>query len=235
MSFRQITSNDRDDDIASKVAALLSPRQKLIEDKFPKTTKNSCGYNLKETLKHGSADLTKLLCGSEGTLGIIVEAKLRLVPAPIERRNLIAYFPTYETCAMAAMESLQFGPAAVEMLDKTFSNTALGIDPGIDEILKKDFASIIIFEFEESEEGLADEKIVKLSEYFKAHDLSRGLVMPRDQNEAAKLWRVRKEASAIFYKIEKTREEDFFRGRRRSSCGQTTGVSGRRSKGIQGA
>ena len=189
--------------LEQQVGQLLSPHRELIEEKFPKTSKNSCGYNLKETLDHDTVDLTKLFCGSEGTLGIIVEASVKLVPIPKQRKNLIVYFPTYETCAIAAKESLQFNPAAVEMLDKTFSTAAMSIDPSIDEVLKRDFVSIIIFEFEETEAQAAEEKIARLSEYLTKHNLSCGLIMPRDEKETAKLWRLRKEASAIFYKIEK--------------------------------
>lgn len=208
--LRTISADSPNLEFARKVGELLYPRQKLIEEKFPKTSKNSSGYNLKETIRNGSVDLTKLFCGSEGTLGIIVEANLRLVPLPKERRNLIAYFPSYESCAVAANESLQFGPAAVEMLDKTFSIAALGIDPAMDEILNRDFVSVIIFEFEETEVGLADEKIAILSKLLSKLSLSNKQSLPRDGKEAAKLWRVRKEASAIFYKIEKPGKKTSF-------------------------
>lgn len=208
--IRNISRSSSGLDVERKVREILSPHRNLIEDKFPKTSKNSSGYNLTEALGADSVDLTKLICGSEGTLGIVVEAKLNVVRVPKERRNLIAYFPSYETCAIAAKDSLQFGPAAVEMLDKTFSNAALGIDPAIDEILKQDFSSIIIFEFEEMETGLADERIAGLSEYLRNHDLSRRQILPADSNEAARLWRVRKEASAIFYKIEKPGKKTSF-------------------------
>lgn len=223
---RIISADSSDFEIANRVHELLLPHKNLIEETFPKTSKNSSGYNLKETLnpvqvsslgmqdaarQHNSfLDLTKLLCGSEGTLGIIVEAKLRLVPLPKERRNLIAYFPSYESCAVAAKESLQFVPAAVEMLDKTFSNAALGIDPAIDEILNQNFASIIIFEFEEAEPGLADKKVTELSGHLSKLSLTTKQILPRDAKEAAKLWRVRKEASAIFYKIEKPGKKTSF-------------------------
>ncbi len=208
--LRNISPNSSNHDLARRVGELLSPHKNLIEEKFPKTSKNSSGYNLKETFNNDSIDLTKLFCGSEGTLGIIVEAKLKLVPLPKERRNLIAYFPSYESCAIAAKEALQFGPAAVEMLDKTFSNAAIGIDPAIDEILSEDFVSIIIFEFEETEAGLADEKVARLSELLNKLSLSNKQILPRDENEAAKLWRIRKEASTIFYKIEKPGKKTSF-------------------------
>lgn len=189
---------------------LLLPSADQIRAGFPKTPKNSSGYNLLGAIYGDGVDLTKLLCGSEGTLGITVEAKLDLVPAPTERRDLIAYFPSYESCAVAANESLQFGPAAVEMLDKTFANVALGLDPRIDELLGEDFVSIIIFEFEEQERGAADDKIAKLSEHLSRLRLTSKLIFPRDKEEAAKLWRVRKEASSIFYKIEKPGKKTSF-------------------------
>jgi anaerobic glycerol-3-phosphate dehydrogenase C subunit len=205
-----ISSDSSKSENAQRVADLLLTQEKLISERFPKTSKNSSGYNLKETINNGLINLTKLFCGSEGTLGIVVEAKLKLLPLPKERKSLIAYFPSYESCAVAAKESLQFSPAAVEMLDKTFSNAAMGLDPAIDEILSQDFVSVIIFEFEETEAGLADEKISKLSEFLRNHGLSNKQVLPRDGKEAAKLWGVRKEASAIFYKIEKPGKKTSF-------------------------
>ncbi len=197
-------------DFAKEITDVLRPHRDAIGKSWPRAPKNSSGYNLKETISGGKADLAKLFCGSEGTLGLTVEATLKLLPAPVERRNLIAYFPSYEACAVAANESLQFSPAAVEMIDKTFASAAMGLDPLIDEILREDFVSIIIFEFEEEEKGLGDDKIAKLAAHLNKLGLPSNLIHPRDTRDAAKLWRVRKEASAIFYKIEKPGKKTSF-------------------------
>ncbi len=222
--LRTISPTSSNDDLGQRVGELLSPNKDLIDKRFPRTSKNSSGYNLKETLigadresaiadRRFGIDLTKLLCGSEGTLGIVVEAKLKLLSLPVERRNLIAYFPSYESCAAAANESLRFSPAAVEMLDKTFAHAVyLGgdVDAQIDKILGESFVSILIFEFEENEPGLAGDKIIKLSEHLDKLRLPSKQILPRDEKEAAKLWRVRKEASSIFYKIEKPGKKTSF-------------------------
>ncbi len=205
-----VTPDSKDGRFNGQLRDLLLPSANKIRAKFPKTSKNSSGYNLLGAIQDNDVDLTKLLCGSEGTLGMTVEAKLNLVPAPVERRNLIAYFPSYESCAVAANESLQFGPAAVEMLDKTFASVALGLDPRIDELLGEDFVSIIIFEFEEENSRLAEDKIARLSEHLNKLRLSGKQILPRDKEEAAKLWRVRKEASSIFYKIDKPGKKTSF-------------------------
>ncbi len=197
-------------DFGNKISDLLLPRAEKIAKSWPRAPKNSSGYNLRDTIAGGGVDLTKLFCGSEGTLGLTVEATLKLLPAPVERRNLIAYFPSYEACAVAANESLQFRPAAVEMIDKTFASAAMGLDPLIDQVLREDFVSIIIFEFEEEEKGLGDDKTAKLAAHLEKLRLPSKLILPRDAKDAARLWRVRKEASAIFYKIEKPGKKTSF-------------------------
>ena len=199
-----------DGELARQVKDLLTPYRDQISKRWPSSPKNSCGYNLADTMRGEAIDLTRLLCGSEGTLGITVEATLKLVTSPVERKSLIAYFPSYEACAVAANESLQFTPAAVEMLDKTFASAAMGLDPQTDELLGEDFVSILIFEFEEEDRGLCDDKIARLSEHLTKLRLPGKIILPRDAREAAKLWRVRKEASAIFYKIERPGKKTSF-------------------------
>jgi glycolate oxidase len=67
-------------------------------------------------------DLTALLIGSEGTLGVIVEATLRLRPLPIGPRATIgAYFATVEEAARAssAITATRLQPAAMELIGES--------------------------------------------------------------------------------------------------------------------
>ncbi len=67
----------------------------------------------------GGADLLRLLCGSEGTLAIVTEALLRVVPAPAARSTLAATFSGMDTAAtaVAAISAAGLVPAAIEFLD----------------------------------------------------------------------------------------------------------------------
>ena len=64
-------------------------------------------------------DLTRLLIGSEGTLGIIVEATLKLLPIPQQNITLQVFYKSIEDASTAIIRVLQgnITPAALEMLD----------------------------------------------------------------------------------------------------------------------
>lgn len=66
-----------------------------------------------------SLDLLALFCGSEGLLGVVTEVWVRLLPAPPERRVLLAAFPTVEGAAgsVAAIIGQGLIPAGLEMMD----------------------------------------------------------------------------------------------------------------------
>ena len=81
-----------------------------------------------ETFKFGAPvmkdvagyDFTKFLVGSEGTLGIITEAILRLIPLPKERRVLLAFFDRLEDVGKAVTKIMTSGvfPSALEFMDQ---------------------------------------------------------------------------------------------------------------------
>jgi glycolate oxidase len=74
-----------------------------------RTLKNKTGF-----------DLVGLFVGSEGMLGVVTEATLRLLPMPPARASLSAGFPTIENAAGAVQEILQSGflPSALEIADR---------------------------------------------------------------------------------------------------------------------
>ncbi|MDO8645484.1 MAG: FAD-linked oxidase C-terminal domain-containing protein [Candidatus Planktophila sp.] len=67
-------------------------------------------------------DLMHLFIGSEGTLGIITEITLNLVPRPNSPATLIATFPNIVLAAAASTELLKYRPSMLEILDQTTLN-----------------------------------------------------------------------------------------------------------------
>ena len=78
------------------------------------TVKNATGYNL-----------TSLFVGSEGTLGIITEATLKLIPKPQCTKVIMAYFDTVEQSIQAVNNIIdyQIAPATIDFMDKNSLQT----------------------------------------------------------------------------------------------------------------
>ncbi|MCP2015825.1 glycolate oxidase [Deinococcus sp. HSC-46F16] len=75
-------------------------------------------------LTRDAYDLAGLLIGSEGTLGLITEATLRLTPPPKYTRTLLASFPEVGECAEAVSRAIAAGavPAKLEFMDQACTN-----------------------------------------------------------------------------------------------------------------
>ncbi len=75
-----------------------------------RVVKNAVGY-----------DLTDLMCGSEGTLGIITKIIFRLLPRPAGAQTLMALYPTVRDCAESANRLVAGGivPSKLEFVDRS--------------------------------------------------------------------------------------------------------------------
>jgi glycolate oxidase len=99
-----------------------------------RTVKDTAGYSL-----------THLIVGSQGTLGIITEATLRLRPLPGPKSTLLAFFPTLTASgdAVAAMTRAGIVPVTLELLDH---ETILAVDDAYGLGLDRDAASMLLIE-----------------------------------------------------------------------------------------
>jgi len=114
--------SDKESSIQKRIHNLLQDSWTEIQKDFPKVEKNSAGYNLNLCYENGPTgelpNLTKLLVGSEGTLGIITEVKLHTVPLQAHSTLLIAYFKTLAAALEASLVLRNYNIAACELVDK---------------------------------------------------------------------------------------------------------------------
>jgi FAD/FMN-containing dehydrogenase/Fe-S oxidoreductase len=91
-----------------------------IDRRYPKILRRVGGYNLDEFVDQSRpVNLAKIMIGSEGTLGIVLEAKLKLVPLPKSKAVMVIMFADLLESLAAAPVILKHGPSAVEVMDKS--------------------------------------------------------------------------------------------------------------------
>lgn len=82
---------------------------------YPNVSKNSCGYRLDMVTE--PSNIHKIITGSEGTLGIIVSAKLKIYDIPKKKTLLIVGYDSAKTALHDCQNIVQLNPSAVEFID----------------------------------------------------------------------------------------------------------------------
>jgi len=95
---------------------ILKLSKNIVLEKYPKVTKNSSGYRLDaiktiDDTHHG-------IIGSEGTLGVIISAKLKIRDIPNKRLLLVIEYASLSKAAKNCQEILATNPSAIEFVDK---------------------------------------------------------------------------------------------------------------------
>ena len=122
-----------------------------IERRFPKILRRVGGYNLDAFLHRDQPfNLAKLMVGSEGTLGVVVEAKLKLVPVPRTSVLLVIHFTDLLPALAATPAILEHQPSAIELLDKFIldSTRQTPAMESLRDFIRGDPGALLIVEFQ---------------------------------------------------------------------------------------
>lgn len=150
------------------------------------TTKQAVGY-----------DLTRLLIGSEGTLAIITQATLKLLPLPEARRTLRVIYKDIRSAASAvvAIMSQAITPCALEFLDQ--KSVDLIRQQGVE--LPPNAGAMLIIEVDGLENMIAMETS-KMKEVANNPGILE-IITSKDNQDAQQLWAARKALSLALRKI----------------------------------
>ena len=141
--------NDRLGGILSGFERLIEDNRQEIETRYPKVMRRVGGYNLDEFIPGEDWNLSKLIAGSEGTLALLLEAKINLEPLPQAKITSVIHFSRLQEAIGAVGTIVDHGPSAVEILDRTVLTMArnnLDLAPRCD-FLTGDPEAILIVEF----------------------------------------------------------------------------------------
>ena len=152
-----------------------------------KTAKGVAGY-----------DLTRLIVGSEGTLAIVTQCTLKLLPLPRAVKTMAAIFPSLALAAhgVSAIIKESVVPRCVEFLDQS-SIACVRDQFGFN--IPEETEAILIIEVDGSD-AVVEEDGEKLRQFCRTKGAS-DVIVAADAGEAAMLWKARKALSTAMFKI----------------------------------
>jgi anaerobic glycerol-3-phosphate dehydrogenase C subunit len=184
------------------VLDLLNRYAGPLQEEKPETMKNSCGYDLWQVQKKGSLDLTPLMVGSEGTLGVFTEAKLRLADLPGKTHTALIYFNTLDTVGEATVEILKLSPTMLEIMEKQIIDLARSKYKEMKPYLPEEIEATLFVEFEgESEEDLKKKMGQVEQRLVNEEKLAISLQAARDPKDKEMLTKVRSVSGPILNKV----------------------------------
>ncbi len=180
---------------------LVRAHATLIRSRRRAVSKNSSGYNLfdlAEGLDRDRLDLHQLFIGSEGTLALIAEATLKLVPRPARTATALLHFARLQTVGEAVGRILKLGPGALELMDRNtldlIGREKFGIPASAEATLLVEFDTEPI-----------EERVAALVRQCPAWGLAVSPEVATEPDHQAALWKARRAIYPALYRFDAKR------------------------------
>ncbi len=142
------------------------------------TIKDACGYHL-----------AQLMVGSEGTLAIIVEAVVKLIPKPETKRAVCAYFNSVDD-AISTVNNITSGeifPAAIDFMDK---HSIMTVEEFAHCGLKTNYKCMILIELDGNEASI-NNQIRKIEKILNKNNVKE-YILANSEQESENIWQARR-------------------------------------------
>ena len=177
----------------------------IIRAGTPRHWRRCGGYNLDRFINEGVSfhypqdhrfNLAKLICGAEGTLGIMTEIKLNLVSIPKKTALAIVHFDSLKTALDAVPTMLEVDPSAIELLDNIGLTSCRQV-PKYARLLKHfvdgEPNCILITEFYGETDSELQHKLQNLEQHLRSQGINTtAIINITDSQRQKDVWTVRK-------------------------------------------
>src|SRR3989344_2643662 len=206
-------------EVYERMARLIEKKREEVIAAKPRVSKNSAGYYLWNVERSGMFDLVKLLVGSQGTLGIITAAKIRLVPVEPVSRLLVVFMPSIEKLGEVVNKIMPSAPESIESYDDSTLKLALRYLPEMISLMKANFLKllwsflpeakmvltggmpklVLLVEFAGTSGEVLDQKVAKLKkEIEETYKFKTRATKKKSEEE--KYWTIRRESFNLLRK-----------------------------------
>ena len=180
------------------VMDLVRTHEALIRKHRPRVSKNSSGYNVFDLIdgfEDGLFDLPKIFVGSEGTLGIFSEARLKLADRPQSTATALVHFRVLEELGEAVPGFLGLSPGALEVMDGTTLDL---IGRRLYDIPEDAAASLLV----ELDQGEDPERSNRLLSVCRKYRLAADPILAFDREKQEGLWKARNALYPTLYRFD---------------------------------
>jgi len=189
--------------IYQTTARVLQEFADEIASRYPKTFRHVAGYNLHILSNQERANLATLMVGSEGSLGVISETTLNLVPIPKMKRLAMVHFDERRAAMETVPAILESEPSAIEVLDKML------LDLTRDKVeyrrllsfVEGDPQIVLLVEYAGDSQTELDHGIQRLRNKLRETNHKQPVVIISDPKQQANVWYVRKVGLGILMSV----------------------------------
>jgi FAD/FMN-containing dehydrogenase/Fe-S oxidoreductase len=188
--------------LVRRVAELVRREEPLIVQNQPRAALNRCGYQLHDVLQDGRLDLAKLMAGSEGTLGLITEARLRTVPIPRYRGLALLFFDRLDSAARAALDIVRRGVATCDLMDRRLLTIARELDVRYELLIPMDAEALLLVEYGADDAGEVGDQLRKIVVEMTRHQrLAFDARVTLEKDERDFYWRLSRRVVTTLYRL----------------------------------
>src|SRR3989344_4765436 len=144
---KKCRQNDFEGNLYKKISELVFNNLEAIRLAEPKTSKNSTGYYLWKVWNGTVFDMSKLIVGSQGTLGIVTEIEFKLVKPHQYTAMLEIELGNLDNLDQIVSKVLEFTPESFECFDDATLKTSLKYLPDIEKEFKKIHGMAVYYKF----------------------------------------------------------------------------------------
>jgi len=197
--------NDRVGHVLRVLDRIKNEEGELIAERFPKLNRCVTGYDLVHMSdSHGRFDLNAILCGAEGTLALVTEAKVKLTPMPRFTALLNIRYASFDAALRDAGALLNLQAASSETIDSTVLALArqdpvwLKVCDYFPDDVEGPAEGVNIVEFIASEESTLAAQLVRVEAALAIGGAGRrGYTVARGHEAAAAIWSMRKKSVGL--------------------------------------
>ena len=204
-----VAKGDREAAIYETVRGLVEDNQDEIDEKYPDLKRNVSGYNLQKVIYENDEgeeviNLSKLLVGSESTLGVIVEAEISLVTLPEETSLALYCFSDLIEALAAVPDALSFDTSAVELMDAEVFRLARDSEQfaKYEEPIPDGTEAALMLEFDSELHDDLREPIQRTNAHFVDEGDAFDVLEAYTDEDQADIWKLRKAAIPLLMALE---------------------------------